>query len=96
VKKRWFSLYPDEKIPPGDSLHWTGRYQNWNMMCADCHSTALKKGYDPATDSYKTTWAALNVGCQACHGPGQAHVAWAEAAKGGKRAGRNQVTVESL
>src|SRR5262249_23395556 len=83
VRKRWFSLYPDEKISPGDSLHWTGRYQNWNVMCAECHSTDLKKGYDPATDSYKTTWSALNVGCQACHGPGQAHVAWAEKAKPG-------------
>jgi hypothetical protein len=79
VKKRWFSLYPDEKIPPGDSLHWTGRYQTWNLMCAECHTTALKRGYDPRTDSYRTTWAALNVGCQACHGPGESHLAWAEA-----------------
>jgi len=84
-RKRWFSLYPDEKIPPGDSLHWTGRYQNWNLMCAECHTTDLKKGYDPGSDSYKTTWAALNVGCQACHGPGQAHVAWAEALEKLKR-----------
>src|SRR5262249_56116149 len=74
VRKRWFSLYPDEKISPGDSLHWTGRYQNWNVMCAECHSTDLKKGYDPATDSYKTTCSALNVGCQPCHGPPQAPV----------------------
>jgi predicted CXXCH cytochrome family protein len=88
VRKRWFSLYPDEKIPPGDSLHWTGRYQNWNVMCAECHTTDLKKGYDPVTDSYKTTWAALNVGCQACHGPGQAHVAWAEKTKPGQRTGK--------
>jgi predicted CXXCH cytochrome family protein len=85
VKKLWFSLYPDEKISPGDSLHWTGRYQNWNLMCADCHTTDLKKGYDPRTDSYKTTWAALNVGCQACHGPGEAHLAWADALRAGKR-----------
>ncbi|HXJ82657.1 MAG TPA: tetratricopeptide repeat protein [Candidatus Methylomirabilis sp.] len=79
VHKRWFSLYPDEKIAHGDSLHWTGRYQNWNMMCAECHTTNLKRGYDARTDSYQTTWAALDVGCQACHGPGQAHVAWADA-----------------
>lgn len=85
VKERWFSLYPDEKIVPGDSLHWTGRYQNWNLMCAECHTTDLKRGYDAATDSYKTTWAALNVGCQACHGPGEAHVAWADALRAGKR-----------
>jgi Flp pilus assembly protein TadD len=83
-KKRWFHLYPSEKIPPGDPLHWTGRYQNWNLMCAECHTTNLRKGYDPETDSYQTTWDALNVGCQACHGPGRAHAAWADAVQAGK------------
>ncbi len=78
-RKRWFALYPGVKISPADPLHWTGRYQNWNLMCAECHTTNLRKGYDPTTDSYKTTWSALHVGCQACHGPGQAHLAWARA-----------------
>ena len=27
-RKRWFHLYPDEKISPDDPLHWTGLYQN--------------------------------------------------------------------
>jgi len=72
--ERWFSLYPDERIPPGDPLHWTGRFQRWNSMCADCHSTQLKRGYDLANDRYDTTWEALDVGCEACHGPGRAHV----------------------
>jgi len=87
-KRRWFSLYPDERVPPGDPLHWTGRYQNWNLMCAECHTTNLDRGYDVATDSYRTTWSALNVGCQACHGPGESHVAWAEALRAGKRVDR--------
>ena len=26
-RRRWFHLLPDEKAPPGDVLHWTGRYQ---------------------------------------------------------------------
>lgn len=76
--QRWFHLYPDERIPHGDELHWTGANQNWNWMCADCHSTGLRRGYDLATDTYNTTWAALNVTCEACHGPGAAHVIWAE------------------
>ncbi|MCM3872135.1 MAG: hypothetical protein ND895_15740, partial [Pyrinomonadaceae bacterium] len=46
-KKQWFHLYPDEKIRHDDPLHWTRLYQNWNLMCADCHSTNLKKNYDP-------------------------------------------------
>src|SRR5262249_58135112 len=53
VRKRWFSLYPDEKIPPGDSLHWTGRDQNWNVVGAERHTPHLKEGYDPRPDSDK-------------------------------------------
>ena len=75
--KRWFHLYPNERITPDDPLHWTRRFQTWNMMCAECHSTNLRKGYDADTDSYQTSWSEINVSCQACHGPGEAHVAWA-------------------
>jgi hypothetical protein len=80
--QRWFHLYPDEPIASDDPLHWTGRVQNWNQMCADCHSTNLRKGYDLATDTYDTTWEELDVACEACHGPGSQHVAWARAGAG--------------
>ncbi len=76
--KRWFHLYPDERISADDPLHWTGRLQNWNMMCAECHSTNLQKNYNADTDTYATTWSEINVSCQACHGPGKAHVDWAQ------------------
>lgn len=76
--QRWFSLYPGQRFAPDDPLHWTGRYQNWNGMCADCHSTALAKNYDDKKDSFASTWQEQNVGCQGCHGPGQAHVDWAK------------------
>ena len=76
----WFHLYPDELIPPDDPLHWTGRYQRWNVMCAECHSTHLRPNYDVQSDTYRTVWAAIDVGCQACHGPGASHVDWARAA----------------
>jgi predicted CXXCH cytochrome family protein len=77
--RRWFHLYPDERLVPGDPLHWTGWAQTWNHMCADCHSTAVRKRYDLAADRYATTWAVIDVSCEACHGPGAAHVAWARA-----------------
>ena len=77
---RWFHLYPEEKTPPGDVLHWTGRYQRWNAMCAPCHSTDVRKNYDAQADRYRTTWSEINVSCQSCHGPGARHVAWARAA----------------
>ena len=76
--QRWFHLYPDLKLKAGDALHWTGIDQNWNYQCADCHSTNLRKGYDVASRTYKTTWAEIDVGCEACHGPGEGHAAWAK------------------
>jgi predicted CXXCH cytochrome family protein len=85
--QRWFSLYPGRPPSPGDALHWTGRGQTWNVQCAECHSTDLRKGYDPAGDQYATSWAEMPVGCEACHGPGSAHVAWAEGRRTGAPAG---------
>nr|WP_255774482.1 tetratricopeptide repeat protein [Microbulbifer zhoushanensis] len=75
--QRWFHLYPDEEITPGDPLHWTGINQNWNFMCADCHSTNLQKNYDLASGTFSTEWSEIDVGCEACHGPGARHMEWA-------------------
>jgi len=77
-KKRWYHLYPDRQIDPGDWLYWTRAGLNWNGMCAECHLTNLKKGYHPDSDTYQTTWSEINVSCEACHGPGSLHVKWAE------------------
>ncbi|HEX7062690.1 MAG TPA: ammonia-forming cytochrome c nitrite reductase subunit c552 [Woeseiaceae bacterium] len=79
--QRWFHLYPDERIAPGDPLHWTGPNQNWNTMCAECHSTDVKLGYDAAADAFHTTYKEISVGCEACHGPGSVHVAQARAGR---------------
>ena len=76
--QRWFHLYPSEDIPPTDSLHWTGPQQNWNYMCAECHSTNVHKNYDAAKDSFKTTFSEISIGCEACHGAGAGHVQWAQ------------------
>jgi len=85
--QRWFHQYPNEKIDHRDELHWTKRAQNWNFMCADCHSTDVRKNYDAATNRFDTKWAEISVGCEACHGPGSNHLAWtrdktADATKG--------------
>jgi predicted CXXCH cytochrome family protein len=76
--QRWYHLMPEEALAAGDPLHWTGRDQNWNFMCAACHSTGLTRGYDAAQGRYDTAWTEISVGCEACHGPGAAHVAWAQ------------------
>ena len=77
-EKRWYHLYPDGPIAADDWLYWTNNGQNWNAMCAECHSTDLRKNYDPEDDTYRTRWSEISVGCEACHGPGSAHVAWAQ------------------
>jgi tetratricopeptide (TPR) repeat protein len=76
--QRWFHLYPDQNLTHQDPLHWTGLQQNWNYMCAECHSTNLRKNYDPKLNRFNTTWSEINVSCEACHGPGTAHLAWAK------------------
>ncbi|WP_207802051.1 HEAT repeat domain-containing protein [Flavobacterium aquariorum] len=73
-KKKWFNQYAGQKIPSHDWLHWTGNAQNWNTMCATCHSTNLHKNYDTKTDTYKTSYSIINVSCESCHGAGQKHL----------------------
>jgi predicted CXXCH cytochrome family protein len=75
--QRWFHLYPNEEIKHDDVLHWTRLNQNWNFMCAECHSTGVRRNYDARTDHFATKWAEISVGCEACHGQGSSHVAWA-------------------
>jgi predicted CXXCH cytochrome family protein len=82
-KRRWFHLLPDEKTPPGDVLHWTGRYQTANTMCLVCHTTNFEKRYDAKADTFASTWSEPNVSCQSCHGPGSAHVEWETSQRGG-------------
>ncbi len=84
ANKKWFYVTPpdvtDERIPPGDPLHWTGIAQNWNTTCADCHSTNVHKNYNPAANTYQTTFNEIDVSCEECHGPGSVHVDLARSA----------------
>ncbi len=73
-KNKWFDLYPDFKVVHSEWLHWSRGGLNWNNMCADCHSTNVRKNYDSETHSYDTKYALINVNCEACHGPGKTHV----------------------
>ncbi|WP_158253198.1 tetratricopeptide repeat protein [Marinobacter maroccanus] len=79
--QRWFRLDESDQNHPGDAMHWTGVYQNWNNQCADCHSTGLKRNYDAESDSYDTHWQQISVGCAACHENAEEH---AHAALDGK------------
>jgi Flp pilus assembly protein TadD len=78
--QRWFHLYPGQGVNHRSVLHWTKLSQNWNTQCAECHSTNLRKNYDPVQDRFSTSFSEQDVSCEACHGPGSRHVAWARAA----------------
>lgn len=72
--QKWFHIYPNEKIAPEDPLHWTRSMQNWDHMCAECHSTNVQKKFDLKTRHFSTSFSEINVSCEACHGPGGRHV----------------------
>jgi predicted CXXCH cytochrome family protein len=94
--QRWFHLSPDEQIKHDDILHWTQLNQNWNFMCAECHSTGLRKNYDADKDRFATTWAEISVGCEACHGQGSNHAAWAHDQKSWWPFGKRQDSSKGL
>ncbi len=75
-ENEWFDVFGEEDRRAGEWGHWTGRGMTWNSMCASCHMTHLRKGYDARADAYTTTWKEMGVGCEACHGPYAEHVAW--------------------
>jgi predicted CXXCH cytochrome family protein len=86
--QRWFHLYQYRPIPAADPLHWTRPMQNWNYMCAECHSTDVHKNYDAASDRFKTSFSEISVGCETCHGPAAGHVAWANGGRNPAQASR--------
>ncbi|MFY8350971.1 tetratricopeptide repeat protein [Pseudoalteromonas sp. SSM20] len=73
--QRWFVLHPEQKAQ--DEFHWSQKGQNWNHMCADCHSTEFKKNFDLSTNTFNSSYSAINVSCNACHGNSEQHLKWA-------------------
>lgn len=86
VDKKWFHLQKDVNLEHDEWLNWTGGASNWNTMCADCHSTNLRKNYDSKSGHYNTTFSEINVSCEACHGPASSHVTYYKNPIGDKEA----------
>jgi tetratricopeptide (TPR) repeat protein len=74
--QRWFHIYGNEKILPTDELFWMGINQNWNNMCADCHTTNYYKNFDIASNNFQSKWSESTISCESCHGPGSRHIEW--------------------
>ena len=73
-KKKWYTLYPDLDIIHKDRLHWTSQGQNWNSMCASCHTTNFEKNFDVKTQTYHSKFDEINVSCSSCHGSAEQHM----------------------
>lgn len=71
--QRWFYLHP-EQSEPHHEFFWANAGQNWNYMCADCHSTNVKKNFDIEKNHYQTRYSEISVGCESCHGPASDHL----------------------
>ena len=68
--QRWIDWKEITPVPDGDH----DLRQIWNLTCFNCHATNLVKGFSFEARRYDTTWTELGIGCEACHGPGRAHV----------------------
>jgi len=71
--QHWYHNYSHEEIKPQDRLHWRQPLQNWNGMCADCHSDGLKRNYNADDNSFNSKFDNINVGCLSCHGDMSQH-----------------------
>ncbi|ABG39972.1 Tetratricopeptide TPR_2 [Paraglaciecola sp. T6c] len=72
--QRWYHLQPIEKITPEHPFFWQRHFQNWNSRCADCHTTDLKRNFEPKTNAFDTQFSEVNVACESCHGPAGQHI----------------------
>ena len=84
-QKRWFDAAEGTleigHALGGDEFYFLANHgRTWNKQCFDCHASQMRKNYDLRTDTYKSAVGDLSINCEACHGPGAAHVAFWRAA----------------
>ncbi|MBX3213368.1 MAG: hypothetical protein KF850_15130 [Labilithrix sp.] len=63
-RREAFLTPPGEPMPP----------VRWASSCIACHAVAGEPRHDLESDSFDTRVAELGISCEACHGPGAAHV----------------------
>jgi predicted CXXCH cytochrome family protein len=65
-------LGPPPTIEPGEPTFWTGPVRSYDRTCGRCHTSGRRV---PSSDPARThEWHPLEIDCEACHGPGKAHV----------------------
>jgi tetratricopeptide (TPR) repeat protein len=70
-----------DNSPRDQPVTWRDRALTFNTSCYGCHVSQIETNYDPAKDSYRTTWGESGINCETCHGPAGKHVRLYEAAK---------------
>jgi tetratricopeptide (TPR) repeat protein len=78
-KKEWFDMaasgvrhIPGE-LGTEEAISWMESPYTFNTSCYSCHVSQLSTNYNPANDSYSTTWAEPGINCETCHGPSSEH-----------------------
>lgn len=79
-KKEWFDTagsglrhFPGEQRPDAP-VDWRESAYTFNTACYNCHVSQIRSNYDPATETYHTTWTEPGINCETCHGPAEEHV----------------------
>ncbi len=72
---RWIPRKSMFLMPPTPTLPESDR---WQEVCIKCHAT---NGTAVHESTGATRVAELGIACEACHGPGEKHVAWRRAAE---------------
>ncbi len=68
--QRWIPREAALIMPP----HLKQKTVVWNGVCIRCHSTHSQPRIELASQKADTSAVDLGIACEACHGPGEAHV----------------------
>lgn len=87
-RKEWYDNPKSalRQFPEGEKdevLPWKHSAYTFNTSCWGCHVSQLSDNYDPATNTYHTTWRENGINCETCHGPSGDHVKVCEEADEG-------------
>jgi predicted CXXCH cytochrome family protein len=64
------------KIEPGFASFWTGRERQFDARCLRCHvSGIVPRSAGTRERPSSSSWRALGIDCESCHGPAAGHVA---------------------
>lgn len=72
-RRNWFHLSGGFLDPDGSDFN--GHRALWNANCIFCHNVKARPGYDWERRTFDSHVAELGIACEACHGPGDEHVA---------------------